>query len=181
MRLISLQLDTLDDFDQNLSNLLKYIDDQDENSFILAPELCLTGYAYDRLEVAAAFTLKAIKLLQELSLNKTIALTMTTKKEFDEPIESDAVSDRFSMLGSMILWLFWPSFCAALVPVTAVPQTVVNVVIALCGATLATYITSCILRRKISIADIAKVVVDDSDVNSNENGTEAKDDGQATL
>lgn len=84
-----------------------------------------------------------------------LIMTMTTKKEFDTPIESDAVSDRFSMLGSMVLWLFWPSFCAALVPAAKVPQTVVNVVIALCGATLATYVTSCALRRKISIADIA--------------------------
>jgi ammonium transporter Rh len=84
-----------------------------------------------------------------------LIMTMTTKKEFDTPVESDAVSDRFSMLGSMVLWLFWPSFCAALVPAQKVPQTAVNVVIALCGATLATYITSCALRRKISIADIA--------------------------
>lgn len=84
-----------------------------------------------------------------------LIMTMTTKKEFDTAIESDEVSDRFSMLGSMVLWLFWPSFCAALVPVAKVPQTVLNVVIALCGATLATYITTCILRRKISIADIA--------------------------
>ena len=84
-----------------------------------------------------------------------LIMTMTTKKEFNTPIESDAVSDRFSMLGSMVLWIFWPSFCAALVPAAKVPQTVINVVIALCGATLATYVTSCALRRKISIADIA--------------------------
>ncbi len=84
-----------------------------------------------------------------------LIMTMTTEKEFNTPIESDAVSDKFSMLGSMVLWIFWPSFCAALVPVAKVPQTAVNVVIALCGATLATYVTSCALRRKISIADIA--------------------------
>jgi len=84
-----------------------------------------------------------------------LIVTLTTKKEFDTPIESDAVSDKFSMLGSMVLWVFWPSFCAALVPAAKVPQTAVNVVIALCGATLATYVTSCALRRKISIADIA--------------------------
>jgi len=84
-----------------------------------------------------------------------LIMTLTTKKEFATVIETDAVSDRFSMLGSMVLWFFWPSFCAALVPEAKVPQTVINVVIALCGATLATYITSCVLRRKIAIADIA--------------------------
>jgi len=84
-----------------------------------------------------------------------LIMTMTTKKEFDTPIESDAVSDKFSMLGSMVLWIFWPSFCAALVPAAKVSETAVNVVVALCGATLATYVTSCALRRKISIADIA--------------------------
>ena len=60
-------------------------------------------------------------------------MTLTTKKEFNTPIESDAVSDKFSMLGSMVLWIFWPSFCAALVPEAKVPQTAVNVVIALCA------------------------------------------------
>jgi ammonium transporter Rh len=85
-----------------------------------------------------------------------IIKAMTTKKEFDEPIESDAASDRFSMLGSMVLWLFWPSFCAALVAPAQIPHTVVNVVLALCGATIATYFASIILRKgKISIADIA--------------------------
>lgn len=84
-----------------------------------------------------------------------LIMTMTTKKEFDTPIESEAVSDKFSMLGSMVLWVFWPSFCSALVPVAKVPETAINVVIALCGATLATYVTTVALRRKISIADMA--------------------------
>ena len=82
--------------------------------------------------------------------------TMTTSSEFAQPIESDASSDRFSMLGSMVLWIFWPSFCAALVAPELIPHTVVNVVLALCGATVATYFASIILRKgKISIADIA--------------------------
>ncbi len=82
--------------------------------------------------------------------------TMTTSREFAQPIESDAGSDRFSMLGSMVLWIFWPSFCAALVAPELIPHTVVNVVLALCGATVATYFSSIVLRKgKISIADIA--------------------------
>jgi ammonium transporter Rh len=89
-----------------------------------------------------------------------VVKTMTTKKEFAEPIESDATSDRFSMLGSMVLWLFWPSFCAALVVPEQIPHTVVNVVLALCGATVATYFSSLALRGgKISIADIANAAL----------------------
>jgi ammonium transporter Rh len=84
-----------------------------------------------------------------------VMMTMTTEKEFALPIESDAQSDKFSLLGSMVLWIFWPSFCAALVPVAEVPHTVINVIIALCGATLAAYVVSGALRRKISVADIA--------------------------
>ncbi len=86
-------------------------------------------------------------------------MTMTTKKEYEIEIETDATSDRFAMLGSMVLWLFWPSFCAALVPPAQVPGTIVNVVIALCGSTIATYFVSVGLRKKISIADIANAAL----------------------
>jgi ammonium transporter Rh len=84
-----------------------------------------------------------------------VAMTMTTPKELTVAVETDNTSDRLSMLGSMVLWLFWPSFCSALVPPELVPTTVVNVILALCGATVATYISTISLRRKISVADIA--------------------------
>jgi len=87
------------------------------------------------------------------------ALTMTTKQEFEKTIETDATSDRYSMLGSMMLWIFWPSFCAALVTPEQMPHTVVNVIIALCGSTLATYLFSVSLRKKVSIADIANAAL----------------------
>jgi ammonium transporter Rh len=83
------------------------------------------------------------------------AIAITHKKEAPTPIESSHTSDRFSMLGSMVLWVFWPSFCAALVAPELVPFTAVNVVIALCGSTLATYVATVCLRRKINISDIA--------------------------
>jgi len=88
-----------------------------------------------------------------------VIITMTTKEEIDLPIESDATSDRFSLLGSMILWLFWPSFCAALVPPELVPHTAINVILALSGATIATYFVSISLRGKISAADIANAAL----------------------
>lgn len=88
-----------------------------------------------------------------------VIMTMTTEQEFELPIESDATSDNFSLLGSMILWLFWPSFCAALVPPELIPHTVINVILALSGATIATYFASVYLRGKISAADIANAAL----------------------
>jgi ammonium transporter Rh len=58
------------------------------------------------------------------------------------PIQSDATTDKYYVLGSMVLWFFWPSFCAALVPVEAIHRTVINVFIALCGSTISSYIVS---------------------------------------
>ncbi len=87
------------------------------------------------------------------------AISLSTQKQRETPIEADATSDRFSLLGSMILWVFWPSFCAALVPVDVVPFAVVNVFIALSGSTIATYIASTSIRGKINAADIANAAL----------------------
>ena len=87
------------------------------------------------------------------------AISLTTKAHRDIPIEADATSDRYSLLGSMVLWVFWPSFCAALVPIEAIPMTVVNVFIALCGSTIATYFASVSIRGKINAADIANAAL----------------------
>ena len=84
---------------------------------------------------------------------------LTTQKEYETPIEADATSDRFSLLGSMVLWIFWPSFCAALVEPSAILGTVVNVIMALCGSTIATYFVSLGLRKKVSVADIANATL----------------------
>ena len=59
----------------------------------------------------------------------------------------------------MVLWVFWPSFCAALVPVEVVPFSVVNVFLALSGSTIATYIASVSIRGKINAADIANAAL----------------------
>ena len=85
-----------------------------------------------------------------------LAIALTKKDQMNQPIECDATSDRFSMLGSMILWIFWPSFCSAIVPVVDFQKTVVNTILALCGATVITFLLSTFLRKgKPSIADIA--------------------------
>jgi ammonium transporter Rh len=85
-----------------------------------------------------------------------LTIAMTKSKHMEKIIESDETSDRFAMLGSMVLWIFWPSFCAAIVPEAQVEQTVVNTIVALCGATVITYLLSALFRKgKPSIGDIA--------------------------
>jgi ammonium transporter Rh len=88
-----------------------------------------------------------------------VASTMTTTEDYEAPIESDENSDKYSLLGSMVLWVFWPSFCAALAAPADVPRTAVNVILALCGSTVATYFASVKLRGKISSADIANATL----------------------
>ena len=87
------------------------------------------------------------------------AISLTTEKHREIPILTDDNTDKFSLLGSMVLWVFWPSFCSALVPVEAIPMSVVNVFLALSGSTIATYIASVSIRGKINAADIANAAL----------------------
>jgi ammonium transporter Rh len=89
-----------------------------------------------------------------------LAIALTHTRHMSQSIESDDTSDRFSMLGSMVLWIFWPSFCSAIVPAEQLPRTVIATVLALCGATLATYVMSAILRKgKPLFADICNAAL----------------------
>ena len=80
MNLIALQVKTSDDFQKNLEHLKELILECEDNSIILAPEIALSGFCYDRMEEAAKFSIKAIEELKMLAINKTIALTFITKK-----------------------------------------------------------------------------------------------------
>ena len=89
-----------------------------------------------------------------------LAVALTRARHLNQAVESDDTSDRFSMLGSMVLWIFWPSFCSAIVPADQLPRTVVATILALCGATLATYVLSSILRKgKPLFADICNAAL----------------------
>ncbi len=73
--------------------------------------------------------------------------------------EVDKTSNQFCLIGSMILWIFWPSFTSALVAPQEVPLTAINTVFALCGATLATYVFTRLIRGKIEVEDIANAAL----------------------
>lgn len=54
---------------------------QDENSFIVAPEVCLSGFDYENIDAVVAFSKRATQLLAKASQNKTLILTMLEKRE----------------------------------------------------------------------------------------------------
>ena len=81
MKLIALQIKTTSNFQENLTHVKDLINSCKKDSLILAPELALSGFSYDRMEEAAQFSLKAIEEIKALSNDKTIALTFITKKE----------------------------------------------------------------------------------------------------
>ena len=82
-------------------------------------------------------------------------IMLTTKREREIKIETSKGSNQFMLLGTAALWIFWPSFCSALTPVDKIPMVAINTVLALCGATLATYALSTLIRGKIDVSDIA--------------------------
>lgn len=89
-----------------------------------------------------------------------MSIVLTTAYQRSQPIQSDPTSDRFAMLGSAVLWLFWPSFATALVPLEQMPQTVVNTLLALCGASIATYFVSTAVNKgKTSMVDMANAAL----------------------
>lgn len=90
-----------------------------------------------------------------------LGVVATTAKKFqDKPgPKTNKVSNEFCLLGSMVLWLFWPSFTSAVVSPELGYSTVLNTVLALCGSTLATYVFSKLIRGKIEVEDIANAAL----------------------
>jgi len=81
MNLIALQIKTSQDFTKNLEHLKELIIKCPNDSIILAPEIVLSGFCYNKMQEAADFSIIAIEQIKKLALNKTIALTLITKKD----------------------------------------------------------------------------------------------------
>ena len=76
MNLIALQIKTSPSFEDNLIHLKELINSCEEDSLILAPELALSGFAYDKMEEAAQFSTNAIEKIKNLSQNKIYLLVL---------------------------------------------------------------------------------------------------------
>jgi predicted amidohydrolase len=78
--LIALQFPFFEDrYEENLEKLTTLIKQAPDDSVVVAPELCLTNFSFDKLDQAAAFGTASLPHLLALSEKKIIAFTMTEK------------------------------------------------------------------------------------------------------
>ena len=90
-----------------------------------------------------------------------LGVVATTMKKFEDgpQCETDSTSNQFSLLGSFVLWVFWPSFTSAIAAPDRVVLTAINTVFALAGASIATYVFSKLIRGKLDVEDIANAAL----------------------
>lgn len=78
---VSLCFETHRDFSLNLERLIELLSKTPEDAIVVAPEVCLSGFAYDRFEEAAAFTPVAIESLVKHIGGRLLIFTAITKEE----------------------------------------------------------------------------------------------------
>lgn len=91
--LCSLLFKTTSDYNENLQTLLTLIKQCPKNSFIVAPEVSLTGFDYDNFDAVLAFAPRATQALLEACEEKTLFLTLIEK-------EGDGVVNRLKVFHS---------------------------------------------------------------------------------
>ena len=79
--LIALQTPIKESFSANLDDLLQRIENAPRHAIILACEVALSGFCYDKMDQASAFSQEAKLLLKEYSKGKSVALTLIDKEE----------------------------------------------------------------------------------------------------
>jgi predicted amidohydrolase len=79
--LVSLLFQTRSDYKQNLQTLLTNIKQTSDNSIVVAPEVCLTGYDYENFDDVLAFAEEAIQEIKKASFKKIVILTIIEKRD----------------------------------------------------------------------------------------------------
>ena len=77
--IVSLCLPTETNLENNLTKLILLVVQSPEDAIIVAPEVCLSGFAYDRFEETAAFTPYALDKLMGFIGNRLLIFTAITK------------------------------------------------------------------------------------------------------
>ena len=79
--LCSLLFETTNNYQYNLQTLITLITQTQENSIIVAPEVCLTSFDYENMDKMLIFASEATTAIKNISYKKIIILTMLEEKE----------------------------------------------------------------------------------------------------
>jgi len=77
--LCSLLFKTTPNYNANLQTLLTLINETKDNTIVVAPEVCLTGFDYENFDAVFKFANEANEALKKASHNKTVILTIIEK------------------------------------------------------------------------------------------------------
>tara|TARA_B100001173_G_C15989559_1_gene548339 strand:+ start:266 stop:1621 length:1356 start_codon:yes stop_codon:yes gene_type:complete len=75
-------------------------------------------------------------------------------KNVKDNFGSSRNSDMFAMIGTLFLWIFWPSFNGALAIGNSQHRVVINTVLSLTNSCLSAFVASKLLHGKFSMVDI---------------------------
>jgi ammonium transporter Rh len=79
---------------------------------------------------------------------------LTPKKAFDHPKNASSYnSDMFAMIGTVFLWIYWPSFVSGLVP-EAREVCALHTVLALCGSCVSAFAASYLFDGRFDMVHI---------------------------
>ena len=82
-------------------------------------------------------------------------ITDYRKLENDREKEgSDKTSDTFAMIGTIFLWLFWPSFNGALAVGNSQHRVVINTILSLTSSCMSAFAMSKFFRKRFNMVDI---------------------------
>ena len=82
---------TSENFDENIAHLLELVAQLPSHSIIVTPEVCLTGFAYDRMDEAAKAGEYAREQLLKISDDKIVTLTYIAKEGDDYVNRTDVI------------------------------------------------------------------------------------------
>lgn len=81
MEVLSLQLECVERYQDNLDALIHKIEKNPHKDLVIAPEVCLTGFDYIHLKTAARFSAKALKLLKKIVNDQIVVLTVVLEEK----------------------------------------------------------------------------------------------------
>ena len=86
-----------------------------------------------------------------------VSYAITNYEKIENSLDNNSsskISDTFAMIGTIFLWLFWPSFNGALAVGNSQHRVVINTILSLTSSCMSSFAMSKYFRRKFNMIDI---------------------------